>query len=302
MSTGRKRTPVSAGARAKAALAPVKVPCIALLTDFGTEGWFVASMKGVILTIAPGVPIVDVTHGVPPHSVVEGALVLQACYRHFPPGTVFVVVIDPGVGTTRDPIVLHAAERYFLAPNNGVLGPVAEETGSRECRVLEDTRYFEPNPSVTFHGRDIFAPAAAHLAAGVPLAQLAPRRTTCFGLPMSAAAYEPGLVEGNIVIFDHFGNAVTNIAREPFERVVLGARKGKGKSRPAEPHLTVSVGNYVLPGLGRTYADVAPGEALAYWGSLGRLEIAVNHGNARELMELRLLDKVIVKRLGGRAA
>jgi hypothetical protein len=271
---------------------PAARPLIALLTDFGAEGWYVGVMKGVIKGICPEADIVDISHQVTPHSVIEGALMLSASYRHFPPGTVFVAVVDPGVGTRREPIVLRAAGRWFVAPNNGILGYVAQGEKVAECRRLSNPRYFLPAVSSTFHGRDIFAPAAAHIAAGADLADLAPERARCFSLAAAEAAYDHGLIEGNAVYFDHFGNAITNIPRELFEAHFGGTRR----KAPVE----VLFGRWAIPGIVSTYGDVRPGEVLAYWGSLGMLEIGVNHGSARDALGIRLLDRVTVKRTGPR--
>jgi S-adenosyl-L-methionine hydrolase (adenosine-forming) len=286
--TPRKVSPKQS---APAAVNPAR-PLLALLTDFGTDGWYVGVMKGVIKGICPGADIVDISHGVAPHSVIEGAMMLWASYRNFPEGTVFVAVVDPGVGTRREPIVLRAAGRWFVAPNNGILGYVTQNEKVSDCRHLCNPRYFLPEAGSTFDGRDIFAPAAAHLAAGVPVADLAPERTRCFSLASTEAAYDHGVIVGNAVYFDHFGNAITNIPRTLFEPHFAAARR----KTPVE----VVVGRWAVPGIATTYADVRPGEVLAYWGSLGMLEIGVNHGSARDALGIRLLDKVTVRRTGPR--
>ncbi len=262
-------------------------PLVALLTDFGPASWYQGVMRGVIKGICPGADVVDVTHGISRQSVAEGALALLAAYPRFPAGTIFVAVVDPGVGTRRGAALARAAGRFFIGPNNGILGLVAQREPEMECRALTNAAYFLPDISGTFHGRDVFAPAAAHLAAGVPVSRLAPRRTPCVGLPSSEAWHDRGSLLGDIICFDPFGNAITNIPRELFSR----------HFRPGEP-LLVHVGGRVINGIVRTYGDVEPGEPLAYWGSLDFLEIAVCRGNARDAMDLCLMEKVRVHRAG----
>lgn len=279
-------------------------PIIGLLTDFGWDGWYVGAMKGVILSICPTAHVVDLTHGVAPHSIAEGALLLNAMQRYFPKGTIFVAVVDPGVGTVREPILAQADGKYFVAPNNGLLGLVLQGASDWECRLISNQEFFLPEVSSTFHGRDIFAPVAAHLARGVPVKEIAPKKTECFRLATAAASYDRGYIEGNIIYFDRFGNAVSNITKELFDkgfgRSAVAKKSRKGKS--AEPAVSILVGNYELPKICKTFADVKPGEPVAYWGSLGTLEIGINLGNAHQAMGLRLLDKVTIKKVGNYAA
>ncbi len=263
-------------------------PLIALLTDFGTEGWYVGVMKGVIKGICPDADIVDISHDVVPQGVIEGALMLSAAYAWFPPETIFLAVVDPGVGSARDPVLLRAHGRWFIGPNNGLLGYVAQRDPDARCRILCEKKFHLPHGSSTFHGRDVFAPAAAHLAAGVDPDALAPRSVDCFGLAASTAWYDRGAVGGDIIYFDHFGNAVTNIPEELFRKHFPGP--------DTHDSINVHVADRVFTGLQRTYNDVKPGEALAYFGSMGNLEIAVNHCNAREILGLRLLDKVLLRK------
>src|SRR5437870_2878972 len=140
---------------------------IALLTDFGNRDYFVGAIKGAILTVAPGAPIADITHEVPPQDIRSAAFMLGACYRDFPANTVFVCVVDPGVGSERRPIVVEAADRYFVAPDNGLLSFVVESSDESRAFEISNRRFQRPRVSRTFHGRDIFAPAAAHLCNGV---------------------------------------------------------------------------------------------------------------------------------------
>lgn len=267
-------------------------PIIALLTDFGTEGWYVAVMKGVIKGICPQADIVDISHNVSPQGIIEGALMLGAAAPWFPPGTIFVAVVDPGVGTRREAILVHAGDHWFLGPNNGLLGYLAQRHPNHRCRLLANPRYHLSDPGSTFHGRDIFAPAAAHLAAGADPDDVAPEPAKCFGLVASTAWYDRGTIGGDIIYFDHFGNAVTNIPRELFAAHFAGM----------EDTVHVHVGDRVFTGICRTFGDVKPGEPLAYFGSMGNLEIGVSHCHARDLLGLHLLDKVMVRKraTGGR--
>lgn len=274
-------------AQASAPAAPAaRPPVIALLTDFGTEGWYVAVMKGVIKGICPQADIVDISHNVSPQGIIEGALMLGASAPWFPPETIFVAVVDPGVGTRREAILLRAADRWFLGPNNGLLGYVAQRHPDHRCRLLSNPRYHLPDPGSTFHGRDIFAPAAAHLAAGADPDDVAPAPANCFGLVASTAWYDRGTIGGDVIYFDHFGNAVTNIPRELFASHFAGM----------EDTVHVHVGDRVFTGICRTFGDVKPGEPVAYFGSMGNLEIGVSHCNARDLLGLHLLDKVMVRK------
>lgn len=300
MATGRTTKTGARGARASR-------PIVALLTDFGTEGWYVGVMKGVIKKVCPAADIIDISHQVAPHSIVEAGIMLAASYRYFPDNTIFVAVIDPGVGTAREPVVVKTNRQYFIAPNNGLLSVVVQQTQRFDCRKLSNAEYFLPSPSNTFHGRDIFAPAAGHLAAGVPLASIAPKKTELFGLATTTASYDAGIIEGNIIYFDHFGNAMTNISHDLYmdcfrTRGVAGKPPAAGRQakvampqRRGRTPIAVHVGNWVLPGISDTYASVNIGDAVAYWGSTGMLEIGINHGNARARLKLKLLDKISIR-------
>ena len=227
---------------------------IALLTDFGLLDPYVGTMKGVLAGLAPGVPVLDVTHGVPPQDVRVGALFLDAAWPHFPVGTVFVCVVDPGVGTRRRPIVVRAAGRLFVGPDNGLLGLLPDA----EVRQIT-APWGNPSPSRTFHGRDLFAPVAARLATGSPFEDVGPLVED----PVRVVLPLPVDGRGEVLYVDHYGNAVTNLP---------GADEG-----------VVRIRGRVAPVV-HTYAAATPGEAVALTGSTGRLEIAVRDGHAaREL-------------------
>lgn len=223
---------------------------IALLTDFGTSDPHVGIMKGVIAGIAPAVPIVDITHGVPPQSVLVAALHLDSAWRYFPNGTVFVVVVDPGVGTARRPVVATVQGRHFVGPDNGVFSLLPNPTFRRI-----DADWGLPNPSNTFHGRDVFSPVAARLARGAAVDAVGP----VIRDPVRIAVPEPEGALGQVLYIDHYGNAITNL--------------------PGDWRGCVHVFGRVVP-VKRTYAEVPRGGVVALTGSTGRLEIAVRDGSA----------------------
>ena len=238
---------------------------ITLLTDFGTRDGYTAAMKGVILGIAPGATLVDITHEVAPQDVAEAAFVLSTCWRCFPPGTIHVVVVDPGVGSERRRIGVSAERHLFVAPDNGVLSMALVGASLQRMVSLENDRLFLPAVSATFHGRDVFAPVAAHLANGTPLAQAGPPVPDLVRLPQ--AAPRPAGTdawEGEVVAVDRFGNLITNIPE-----ALVGGR-----------HTRVSLCGKEIEGVVPYYAQTQPGELLALIGSSGSLEVAVNQGSA----------------------
>jgi S-adenosyl-L-methionine hydrolase (adenosine-forming) len=259
-------------------------PLIALISDFGWDDWYVGTMKGVIKGICRQAEIVDISHGVSAQSIQDGAMTLSAAQPFFPEGTIFLAIVDPGVGSTREPVIVRAENQWFLAPNNGILSFLLRRSQDVQCRKITNESYFLPNPSHTFHGRDIFAPCAAHLANGVEWTEIAGEPAELFGIPISTASYDEGLLEGNVVYFDHFGNGITNIAHALYRRCFTEDQK-----------LEVLVAGKVIACISRTYADVPIGAPLAYWGSTQNLEIGINRGNARSQLDLKLLDKIIVR-------
>ncbi len=259
---------------------------ITLTTDFGLADGYVAAMKGVILGINPNARLVDISHDIKPQSIAEGAFVLGTTYRYFPAGTVHLAVVDPGVGTDRRAIILKAAGFFFVAPDNGLLADVLHDvlpdsTGRLEAGwevvAITNSRYWRSPVSPTFHGRDIFAPVAAHLSLGT--------RLTEFGELVSSIVVPPlarpwpradGSLAGSIVHVDHFGNLITNV------------REAQMPGRA----VAVQVAGRKITGLRHTYAE---GEGLiALIGSSGFLEIAVNGGSAHELTGAGVGDEVIV--------
>jgi S-adenosylmethionine hydrolase len=260
-------------------------PLIALLTDFGLRDHYVGSMKGVMLGICPDAALVDVTHDVPPHDVRTGAIVLAAAYRDFPAGSIFVAVVDPGVGTTRRGIAGEAAGYRFVAPDNGLLSAVFAESTPTRLVELTNRRFARTEVSRTFEGRDRFGPAAAWLATGIDLGDLgtAVGANELVRLPLATAEVEAAGVCGEVVIVDRFGNLVTNIDRRTLDRA--GVREGA----------TVRVDDRRAR-LVSTYADSRSGELCALLGSTGRLEIALNGGSAASATGLGPGARVLLSR------
>src|SRR5713226_8581782 len=194
-------------------------PVIALLTDFGTRDHYAGTMKGVALGICPDATLVDISHEVPPHDVLAGALELAACYRYFPAGTIFLVVVDPGVGSSRRGIAADTGEYKFVAPDNGVLTVVFEETPPRKLVELTERRYARPTVSRTFEGRDRFAPAAGWLAKGIELSALGRPAGSVQRIELPHPTVTPDELTGQVLRVDRFGNLITNIDRKTFLRL-----------------------------------------------------------------------------------
>ena len=245
------------------------VPVVALLTDFGLRDPYLGAMKGAILSVCPEATLVDVLHEVAPHDVFAGALALDAAYRHFPGGTVFVTVVDPDVGSARRPIAVGAGRWLFVGPDNGLTTFVLDAHPSARVHLLANPVLCREPLSPVFHGRDLFGPAAGHLAGGLPLDEVGPRVADPVRLALPAKSRTEGGWEGAVVHVDRFGNLTTNLLEA--DLLALAGRGLEG--------LEVSLGGRRLP-LVRFYSEVDAGEACALVGSSGRLEIAVNRGRA----------------------
>ncbi len=245
---------------------------ITITTDFGTRDGFVAQMKGVILGIDPAARLVDITHDIEPYSILEGALVLKGISRYFPRGTIHLAVVDPGVGGSRRAAVLTAGGRMFVGPDNGLFFLVASR--DRECEMREitnaDFTFHQPHP--TFHGRDLFAPAAAHLSLGKPFADVGRLIKHPASSPVPGVIHTSEGLEGEVIHVDSFGNLMTNVEAGMLNRLVA----------------TVSVGDVKIGGISRFFGEADKGRPLALINSLGFLEIAVNRGNAARDLGLGL--------------
>jgi len=260
---------------------------IALLTDFGHRDHYAGVMKGVIAKIAPDAPIIDITHGIPPQSVVAGAIALRESWRFFPRRTVFLAVVDPGVGTVRLPIAIETrAGARFVGPDNGLLALAAEDAGIRRVVVLESERHRMPQASTTFHGRDIFAPAAAYLASGTRMGELGPALARIEPLDLPQAELTDREIRGQVIYVDGYGNLVTNIRRDDLARLPVSF-PGKQVSVRIEKRAPVKIFN--------TYGDAPSGAILATFGSFELLEIAMRNGNAAERLGCSVGAAVIAR-------
>lgn len=270
---------------------------IALLTDFGTADTYVGVMKGVIRGIAPEAALVDLTHAVEPQNIKQGAFLLLNSYRYFPAGTVFLVVVDPGVGSTRKPIAVRAGDYTFVAPNNGVLSYILRELGNDVNAVeLSSPEYRLNGLSNTFHGRDLFAPAAAHLAAGVALEAFGKVVEKPIMLREPVLRATDGRLQGEVVHIDHFGSAVTSIGQLRWvkdSRLSLTPRFGSVPELSFKTEDTmVLYDDRILTGIHRTYGEVGQGEVLALVGSSGFLELAINGGSYAAAFDVNVGDRV----------
>ncbi len=252
------------------------------MSDFGLADPYVGLMKGVILNLNPEVTIVDLCHEVAPQNITQAAFLLKTAWRFFPPETIHVVVVDPGVGSQRRAIILKIKKTFFIAPDNGVLSGVLEESDSFEAVALTNPQYWRHPVSPTFHGRDIFAPVAAHLSLGVPLHNFGEPASDLVTLPLPQPVEEGGVVIGQVIHIDHFGNLITNIKEDKL---------------PKES-FSIDICGYHIKRLSPSYAE--GDEFLALIGSSGNLEIAVRNGNAAKRLKAGLETTVKVRKHHGK--
>jgi S-adenosylmethionine hydrolase len=248
-------------------------PVIALLTDFGTRDHYAGTMKGVALGICPDATLVDISHEIPAHDVLAGGLELAAAYRYFPAGTVFLVVVDPGVGSARRGLAAEAGDYKFVAPDNGVLTVVLDEHPPKRVVELTERKYARPTVSRTFEGRDRFAPAAAWLAKGIEVTAMGRPAGAIVRLELPQPRVGDDDIEGEVLRVDRFGNLITNIDRKTFEKL-SGAP------------LDIRVGARQVSKIVSTYADASAGEVCALFGSTDHLEIAANGTSAAAELSL----------------
>lgn len=255
------------------------MPIITLTTDFGLADGYVGTMQGVILSIAPGTKLVDVSHQVPPQDVRAGAFVLYQAVPFFPPDTIHLVVVDPGVGSQRRALAVRTSQGVFVAPDNGVLSYALASADIHEAVSLTNPAYQLPHVSTTFHGRDIFAPAAAHLARGVPLAELGPRAINLVHLTLPEPEYTPaGDLIAHVMYVDHFGNLILDVTAADMPEEVAFELAGRKIER-----------------MSHTFTDVAPGELVAYVGSTrDHVEVAVRDGDAAREIGVDVGDEVMI--------
>jgi S-adenosylmethionine hydrolase len=247
-------------------------PVVAFLSDFGTRDHYAGTLKAVVLGLCPDANLVDIGHEIPAHDVLAGALELAACYKYFPSGTIFLVVVDPGVGSSRRGIAADCGDYKFVAPDNGVLSAVFRETPPKKVVELTERKYARPTVSRTFEGRDRFAPAAGWLAKGVALVSMGKSITNYHVIDLPTPEVAAEHITGQVVRVDRFGNLITNIDRKMLEQFAGG--------RP----IAVTLADRDIPRIVATYADARVGELCALFGSTDHLEVAVNAGDAaREL-------------------
>lgn len=260
-------------------------PIIALLSDFGSQDHYAGTMKGVILGICPEATLVDITHEIPPHDVLTGALQLGATYRYFPPGTIFLVVVDPGVGSARRGIAAEAGGFRFLAPDNGVLTVVFREDPPRKVVELTERRYARPTVSRTFEGRDRFAPAAAWLSKGVHLSAFGRALTDYRTIDLPRPSLDDSVLRGVVVRIDRFGNVVTNLDRRSCEKLTGGLVT-----------VVLTVGGQTISRIVSTFAEIGPTEIGALFGSTDHLECAASSASAAEQLGVSIGDPVELRR------
>ena len=244
-------------------------PIITLTTDYGTNDHLVGTLKGVILKINPDANIVDITHNVTPYDLLDGALAIGSAYSYFPPRTIHVVVVDPGVGTDRRPLLVSGETQYFVAPDNGVLSLVYEREESLLVRHANVEHYYLQPISKTFHGRDIFAPIAAWLSKGSQAASMGDEITDHKKFAMPKPRPAEGALKGVVLRVDSFGNLVTNFRPEDLPASAL-----------ENGTVQFQIGSQTVTRLVDTFAKGNPGEPFAYIGSNGFVEFGVNRGNA----------------------
>jgi S-adenosyl-L-methionine hydrolase (adenosine-forming) len=261
-------------------------PLVTLTTDFGLADHYVGTMKGVLLSRCPGVRIIDISHEIPPFSIYSGAYTIDQAAPYFPFGTVHVIVVDPGVGTTRKPLLVEAFGQCFIAPDNGVLSMVMRRDATANARQITNRALWISSPSSTFHGRDIFAPVAAAVASGsVKPDEVGPTLAKIELLPdLDARQIKPRQWQGKLLSIDRFGNAITSFCSAAFPTL-------------ATSRFSLRIGNRRVTKFERTFGDAPNGLCFAYFGSSGYLEVGVREQSAAALLRARPGDPVILRLL-----
>ncbi|MBE9581719.1 MAG: SAM-dependent chlorinase/fluorinase [Proteobacteria bacterium] len=259
------------------------IPVITLLTDFGLKDEYVGVIKGVILSINSRVQLVDISHNLTRHDILQAALVIKGAFRYFPKDSIHVIVVDPGVGGKRKVICLKKEGHVFVAPDNGVLSLVTQDGKADEICAVSNQAYFLKPVSNTFHGRDIIAPVAAHLSKGIALPRLGEKLTlddiNTLDMPVPLLSSDEKLLAGEIISIDHFGNLITNIDQETFE--IFTGKKKSGT-------VVIGLGSSRIQGVSESYDTVKMGDPLAIFGSRNLLEISVNQADASSYFRARV--------------
>jgi S-adenosylmethionine hydrolase len=257
---------------------------ITLTTDFGLDDGFVGSVKGVIISINPTTLVVDISHNISPQDILHGAFVLYQSFSYFPKGSIHLAIVDPGVGSRRKPVVIETDGYIFVGPDNGIFSLVLKKEKPKRIIALTNKHYFLKNISNTFHGRDIFAPVAAHLALGESLTNFGEEieeiEITEWGIPVTKG----DKLEGMVLHIDRFGNLITNISTED-----IFSFSGKGP-------VQIKLGERRVKGLSSSYSEVQRGEPVALIGSINLLEIACNRESAHRILGIEKLDKIVIER------
>jgi len=256
---------------------------IVLLTDYGNAEGYAGVLKGVIHRISPETPVLDLTHEIAPFDIIQGGFVLYQAYRYFPRGTIFVAVVDPGVGSERKPLLVQTENYYFIGPDNGLFTLVLHQEKVERIVHLTNPKYHLKSPSSTFHGRDIFAPAAAHLANSTVLENFGEELGTYQRLSEFSPRVGDKEILGTVISVDRFGNAVTNLTRallaERFPDLSFSVKVGKRSVKEMKTH----------------YAEGAPKKPILLFGNSNLLEISVNQGSAAEILGVKKGDEVKIK-------
>jgi hypothetical protein len=257
-----------------------RLPVISLLTDFGTADYFVGAVKGAILSVNSQAVIADITHEVAPQDVSAGAFILLAAYQTFPAGTIHVAIVDPGVGSTRRPIIVSANGHFFVGPDNGLFTYIYDRDPEHQVFHVTAEKYFRPEPSSTFHGRDIFAPVAGALSNGLNPREFGPMIKDAVRLPVSLEpqVLKNGNVRARIIHIDRFGNCVTNITRDL-----------------VKSNASLVINRKTIRNFRNFYGEDATKTPFAIWGSAGFLEISVNGASAAKLLRADRSDTVLLK-------
>ena len=249
-------------------------PIITLTTDFGLQDYYVSAMKAVMLGISPSSRFIDISHDVPPHDVMAAAWILNNSAFLFPERTVHLTVVDPGVGTTRRPVALKVNNQFFVGPDNGLFTLVTQDYDYEAVELTNKDYWATTRTSSTFHGRDIFAPVAAHLAEDGDLHKLGEPIDELYKYKWAIPVADRDGVQGWIIHIDHYGNLITNIG----EQLI--------KDHIGDGNYNIYVGNTKIREIVDTFASVSQGEPAAYIGSSGMLEIAINKGNAKQMLDI----------------
>ncbi len=263
---------------------------VALLTDYGTRDQYAGSLRGAVLAACPEAQVVDLTHDVEPHAVREAAFLLRATVGVFPAGVAFVAVVDPGVGTTRRGVAIKAGGYIFVGPDNGIFSLILADHPEAEVREITNAGLFRASVSSTFHGRDIFGPVAGALVRGTPFEEVGRKIDDAFTFEFPQPKLTGGgLIEGEVIYIDTYGNLVTSIGGSPWGTFINGAGGDLTE-------MVVEINRVIVPVVS-TFADVPEEDACAYLGSAGRIEVAVNLGSAAKRFEAVLGTPVKLKRL-----